>query len=155
MDGDKVLDPDDNCIYNPKAHSTDFRYLQMAALDPQTASTPPVWVVYDNGAEIHQTVNSDPAIAVGDHVLGEVDFEGTFFIEDTSDDDFVGLIFGYQSNAKFCVVSWKKAPQNWFNKAERGVTLKLFHFVVYTTYLQVSKYSIYSATSLTELKRIL
>ncbi|XP_069986871.1 cartilage oligomeric matrix protein-like isoform X2 [Penaeus vannamei] len=124
-DGDKVLDPDDNCIYNPNVHSTDFRHLQMVALDPQTASTPPVWVVYDNGAEIHQTVNSDPAIAVGDHVLGDVDFEGTFFIEDTSDDDFVGFIFGYQSNAKFYVVSWKKAPQNWFNKAERGVTLKL------------------------------
>ncbi|XP_027234001.2 cartilage oligomeric matrix protein isoform X7 [Penaeus vannamei] len=125
LDGDKILDSDDNCIANPSVHSTDFRHLQMVALDPQTASTPPVWVVYDNGAEIHQTVNSDPAIAVGDHVMGDVDFEGTFFVEDTSDDDFVGFIFGYQSNAKFYVVSWKKGPQNWFNKAERGVTLKL------------------------------
>lgn len=40
----------------------------MVALDPQTASTPPVWIVYDNGAEIHQTLNSDPAIAVGMYV---------------------------------------------------------------------------------------
>ncbi|SYZ79387.1 Hypothetical protein TART1_2240, partial [Trichococcus shcherbakoviae] len=125
FDGDKINDVDDNCIKNPNVHATDFRQLQMIALDPQSASTPPVWVVYDDGAEIHQTVNSDPALAIGDHVMIDVDFDGTFFIEDTSDDDFVGFVFGYQSNARFYVVAWKKGPQNWFNQAERGVTLKL------------------------------
>ncbi|XP_063594893.1 cartilage oligomeric matrix protein-like [Penaeus indicus] len=125
FDGDKINDVDDNCIKNPNVHATDFRQLQMVALDPQSVSTPPVWVVYDDGAEIHQTVNSDPALAIGDHVMIDVDFDGTFFIEDTSDDDFVGFVFGYQSNARFYVVAWKKGPQNWFNQAERGVTLKL------------------------------
>ncbi|XP_037794812.1 cartilage oligomeric matrix protein-like isoform X2 [Penaeus monodon] len=125
FDGDRINDANDNCIKNPNVHATDFRQLQMVALDPQSASVPPVWVVYDDGAEIHQTVNSDPALAVGDHVMIDVDFEGTFFVEDTSDDDFVGFVFGYQSNAKFYVVAWKKGPQNWFNQAERGVTLKL------------------------------
>lgn len=98
----------------------------MIALEPQSASDPPVWVVYDNGAEIHQIVNSDPGLAigmyissylnlllvptlqtnslktnlffffffVGNDVMNDVDFEGTFFIEDTSDDDFVGFVFG-------------------------------------------------------------
>ncbi|XP_063594894.1 cartilage oligomeric matrix protein-like [Penaeus indicus] len=125
FDGDRISDYYDNCVKNPTVHSTDFRKLQMIALDPESASVPPVWVVYDDGAEIHQTVNSDPALAVGDHVMIDVDFDGTFFIEDTSDDDFVGFVFGYQSNAKFYVVAWKKGPQNWFNQAERGVTLKL------------------------------
>ncbi|SYZ79390.1 Hypothetical protein TART1_2243, partial [Trichococcus shcherbakoviae] len=125
FDGDKILDSDDNCIANPNVQATDFRQLQLVALNPETPSTPPVWVVYDNGAEIHQTKNSDPAIAVGDHALVNVDFDGTFFIEDTSDDDFVGFIFSYQSNAKFYLVTWKKGPQNWNGQAERGVALKL------------------------------
>ncbi|XP_063591723.1 cartilage oligomeric matrix protein-like [Penaeus indicus] len=125
FDGDKILDSDDNCIANPNVHATDFRQLQLVALNPESPSTPPIWVVYDNGAEIHQNANSDPAIAVGDHTLVNVDFDGTFFIEDVGDDDFVGFIFSYQSNAKFYVVMWKKGPQLWHGQAERGVALKL------------------------------
>ncbi|ROT79306.1 thrombospondin [Penaeus vannamei] len=108
FDGDRITDANDNCIKNPNVYATDFSM-----------------VVYDNGAEIHQIVNSDPGLAIGNDVMNDVDFEGTFFIEDTSDDDFVGFVFGYQSNAKFYVVAWKKGPQDWFNKAERGITLKL------------------------------
>lgn len=37
----------------------------------------------------------------------------------------LNILYSYQSNAKFYVVAWKKGPQDWFNKAERGITLKL------------------------------
>ncbi|ROT79303.1 thrombospondin [Penaeus vannamei] len=64
FDGDRITDANDNCIKNPNVYATDFRQLQMIALEPQSASDPPVWVVYDNGAEIHQIVNSDPGLAI-------------------------------------------------------------------------------------------
>ncbi|XP_042888974.1 cartilage oligomeric matrix protein-like isoform X2 [Penaeus japonicus] len=124
FDGDGYVDAEDNCIKNPTVHLTDFRQLQLVAMEPNS-NTPPVWVVYDNGAEIHQIVNSDPGLAVGDAVMEDLDFEGTFFVEDKSDDDFVGFVFGYQSNAKFYVVMWKKRDQRAYGLANKGVTLKL------------------------------
>lgn len=60
-----------------------------------------------------------------------VDFEGTFFISDKSDDDFVGFVFSYQSNRKFYFVSWKKGYQQYWKSepfladAYAGITIKL------------------------------
>lgn len=48
---------------------------------------------------------------VGPDVLSGVDFEGTFYIDDDTDDDFVGFVFSYQDNRRFYVVTWKKLYQ--------------------------------------------
>ena len=53
-------------------------------------------IIYNKGAEIVQTLNSDPGLAVGYHKFGGVDFEGTFFVDTATDDDYVGFIFSYQ-----------------------------------------------------------
>lgn len=85
----------DNCPNNSMIFETDFSKYQTVALDPEGDSQiDPKWYVYNEGAEIVQTMNSDPGLAVGfDHFIG-VDFEGTFFVDTEIDDDYVGFIFG-------------------------------------------------------------
>ena len=40
----------------------------------------------------------NPGLLVSYTRFGHVDYSGTFFISDTQDDDFAGIVFGYQSN---------------------------------------------------------
>lgn len=122
----------DNCPNNSKIFSTDFRTYQTVALDPVGDSQiDPKWLIYNKGAEIVQTENSDPGLAVGYDAFGGVDFEGTFFVDTEIDDDYVGFVFSYQSNKKFYSVMWKKNIQTYWQatpfraSAEPGIQLKL------------------------------
>ena len=94
---------------NFSIYATDFRTYQTVVLDPHgDAQIDPNWVIYNKGAEIVQTMNSDPGLAVGFHRFGGVDFEGTFFVDTEIDDDYVGFIFSYQ------VISFSKNMHNIF-----------------------------------------
>ncbi|XP_069980586.1 cartilage oligomeric matrix protein isoform X3 [Penaeus vannamei] len=132
QDNDKVIDFQDNCPNNSKIYATDFRTYQTVVLDPEGDSQiDPNWVIYNKGAEIVQTMNSDPGLAVGFHRFGGVDFEGTFFVDTEIDDDYVGFIFSYQDNGNFYTVMWKKNTQTYWQAtpfravAEPGIQLKL------------------------------
>lgn len=108
----------DNCPNNSQIHSTDFRTYQMVDLDPFETSQPdPNWIIYNKGAEIVETLNSDPGLAVGYDAFGGVDFDGTFYVDDKSDDDYAGFIFSYQSNKKFYAVMWKKRKQEYWEQS--------------------------------------
>ncbi|XP_013162547.1 PREDICTED: cartilage oligomeric matrix protein [Papilio xuthus] len=131
-DGDNVTNPLDNCPNNSKIFRTDFREYMTVRLDPEGESQQdPNWVIANDGAEILQTLNSDPGLAVGYDNFGGVDFEGTLFVDTQIDDDYVGFIFGYQNNKRFYVVMWKKNTQTYWQTtpfravAEPGIQLKL------------------------------
>ena len=66
FDKDDIPNYLDNCPNNSKIFSTDFRTYQTVVLDPEGDSQiDPHWVIYNKGAEIVQTQNSDPGLAVG------------------------------------------------------------------------------------------
>ncbi|XP_025831925.1 cartilage oligomeric matrix protein [Agrilus planipennis] len=132
FDLDTVPNDLDNCPNNSLIHTTDFSRYMTVALDPEGESQiDPNWVIYAKGAEIWQTMNSDPGLAVGEDRFGGVDFEGTFYVDTEIDDDYAGFVFSYQSNKKFYVVMWKKHSQPYwqhtpFNAvADPGIQLKV------------------------------
>uniref|UniRef100_A0A646QG12 Cartilage oligomeric matrix protein n=1 Tax=Hemiscolopendra marginata TaxID=943146 RepID=A0A646QG12_9MYRI len=130
-DGDNITNAFDVCPNNSRIYATDFRHYHTVVLDPEGESQiDPNWVIYNQGAEIVQTMNSDPGLAVGHHYFGGVDFDGTFFVDTEIDDDYVGFIFSYQNNGKFYVVMWKQNTQTYWKAtpfravAEPGIQLK-------------------------------
>lgn len=131
-DGDKVPDSFDVCPKNAMVQRTDFRSYYRVALDPiESSQADPNWIVQNQGREVLQTVNIDPGLMVGVRQFGGVDYEGTFYINDDADDDWVGFIFAYQSNRKFYVMAWKKGEQDYWEKkpfeakAIPGIELKM------------------------------
>ena len=96
-----------------------------------TSQLDPQWIVKNNGAEIHQTLNIDPGIAVGDTLFGGVDYKGTYYVAQNFDDDFIGFIFSLQNNRRFYVVMWKGGDQEyWLHTpftavGNAGIQLKL------------------------------
>lgn len=132
FDMDGIRDYLDNCPNNSLIFATDFSKYQTIALDPFGVSqVDPNWVIYNKGAEIVQTVNSDPGLAVGYDAFGGVDFEGTIFVDTDYDDDYIGFIFSYQNNHKFYAAMWKKQQQLYWEAqpfravGEPGIHLKL------------------------------
>lgn len=63
--------------------------------------------------------------------FGGVDFSGTLDVSEQTDDDFVGIVFSYQSNKQFYLVSWKKRDQVHWNshpfraEAVKGIQIKV------------------------------
>ncbi|CAG9833718.1 unnamed protein product [Diabrotica balteata] len=131
-DDDHVINELDVCPTNSLIYQTDFSKYQTIVLDPYgETQIDPIWEIYNHGAEIVQTVNSDPGLAVGHDKFTGVDFEGTFFVDSDEDDDYVGFIFSYQSNRKFYAVMWKKHAQVYWEAepfrafAEPGIQIKV------------------------------
>ncbi|XP_055386338.1 cartilage oligomeric matrix protein-like [Condylostylus longicornis] len=129
-DNDGVKNSFDNCPHNPYISSSDFRKFHTINLDPTSREPKPNWIILANGSEITQTKNSFPTIAIGYENFNGVDYSGTFYVNDDIDDDFIGFIFGYQSNKRFYVVSWKKEYQL-FKKvnAKPGVQISLVNSI--------------------------
>eukprot|EP00794_Sanderia_malayensis_P004541 gene4541-5138_t len=142
-DGDGVPNSKDDFPLNASKNQTDFRkYNQIIFDDKGIDQPPPKWFLFDQGREILQTVNGNPGALIGKSNFGHLIFTGTLSIRSPDngtrpDDDYVGIIFGFQSNRKFYVCSWKRSKQSYsitgstlpYPRAygRQGISLKKFH----------------------------
>ncbi|KAK2177981.1 hypothetical protein NP493_567g04003 [Ridgeia piscesae] len=111
VDGD-ALDKDDHCPRNPTIQGTDFHKYTVVDLLPGVNQSQ--WVLSHKGAEIRQVADIDrPVMLIGPTAYGSVDFSGTWFVNSDQGNDYIGFIFGYQTNKKFYAVLWKHKNLNY------------------------------------------
>ncbi|XP_068740521.1 cartilage oligomeric matrix protein-like isoform X2 [Montipora capricornis] len=135
FDGDGVPDKEDVCPINPQITQTDFLNYKTLTVDTATESEryKPFWKVNKKGDEIQQVENSVATIFIGTQVFHDVEYSGTFYVNSHSDDDIIGIVFGYQSRKKFFVASWKKTTQTYWDNnpfratAEATLNIKKIH----------------------------
>lgn len=69
-------------------------------------------------------------ILAGQDQFMDVEFNGTFFVNDDGD-DYAGFVYNYQSNKRFIVVSWKKTNETYgartpfVSRAMSGIQIKV------------------------------
>ena len=60
---------------------------------------------------------------------GPVDYSGTLYVKGKDGSDYIGVVFGYQSNRKFYVAMWRRENLNYadsnINAGIKGLQLKV------------------------------
>ena len=80
------------------------------------------WNVAGDGTDVFQTTNGAPTFFVSPNEFINTTVTGRFGVETTSDDDFIGFVFGYRSpisangdpdlSAEFILFDWKQNAQS-------------------------------------------
>jgi len=65
---------------------------------------PPQWEFRDDGKEIYQALNSRAGVGLGHHLYGDIDYNGTLYVDDTEDNDWVGFVWGMLDIHNFYIV---------------------------------------------------
>ncbi len=93
------------------------------------------WAVQGGGTSVNQTINGDPTFYVSPDTFINVAIEGSFRVNTSSDDDYIGFVFGFKNPTgnstqyDTYLFSWKRTSQNKYTstgilaRAEEGMTL--------------------------------
>lgn len=84
------------------------------------------WVVSADNLSVVQTINADPSFFLNNLNQTSYSMDGSWKVETSSDDDFMGFVFGYQNSSNFYLFDWKQAYQNepGYGIANEGMTIK-------------------------------
>merc|ERR1711915_31335 len=78
----------------------------------------PTWEDRNNGTELLQKINSQPSVAINKkYKFEDLEYNGTMYIKDKSDNDWVGFVFGYKDVYNFYAVISNR--QSLMGRAER------------------------------------
>ena len=82
------------------------------------------WTVAADGSSVLQSINGLPTFYVSPESFINKEFTGSFGVETTGDDDFVGFVFGYNGQDDFYLFDWKQGVQTYNGRtAQAGFTL--------------------------------
>jgi len=70
-------------------------------------------------------INADPSFYLNNLNQTSYSMDGTWKVETSSDDDYMGFVFGYQNSSNFYLFDWKQGTQSYVGTtANEGMTIK-------------------------------
>ena len=88
---------------------------------------PGSWVLEPGNTAVEQVINADPSFFLNNQNLSSYTVDGNWKVKTTSDDDYMGFVFGYQNSSNFYLFDWKQASQSYVGRtATEGMTIKKF-----------------------------
>lgn len=98
-----------------------FLVIQYELFDQPDAN----WVLSNGNTIATQTVNADASILLSNFDITNKTINGTWRVQTSSDDDFMGFVFGYQGRGKYYLFDWKQSDQNDpLGFAQQGMSIK-------------------------------
>ena len=86
------------------------------------------WVLEPGNTAVKQVINADPSFFLNNLNLSSYSVDGSWQVTTTSDDDYMGFVFGYQNSSNFYLFDWKQVTQGYVGRtAAEGMTIKEFH----------------------------
>ncbi len=84
------------------------------------------WVRSQTNTVALQTQNADASVFLSPSPLGSDLIEGSWRVETSNDDDFIGFVFGFQDDQHFYLFDWKQTDQvqNEWGDSKRGMSVK-------------------------------
>ncbi len=109
------------------AAPVDLGSWSVVAPDLAGGQSPGNWVLSSGNTVVEQTVNADPSFFLNNLNQTSYAMDGSWKVNTTSDDDFMGFVFGYQNPGSFYVFDWKQYDQNAgsvYGYANAGMTVR-------------------------------
>lgn len=84
------------------------------------------WVLSNSDTTVTQTVNTDPTMFLNNIEQTSYGMQGNWRVSNTTDNDFIGFVFGFQDSCHFYIMDWKKANQDesGYGFAQEGFSIK-------------------------------
>ena len=75
-------------------------------------------------------INLFKSDSIGEQSYGAIEYKGTWFVTESTANDYIGFVFGYQNNRKFYLAMWKRAHSNYdatmnYRSGIKGIQLKV------------------------------
>ena len=87
------------------------------------SQTQALWEINPEGTEAEQHRNARASGLLSDFTLKNGQVKGQFKVDTTSDDDYIGFVFGFQDTRNFYLFDWKQTNQD---RALRGMNIKRY-----------------------------
>lgn len=79
------------------------------------------WVLEPGNTAVKQVINADPSFFLNNQNTASYSVDGSWEVTTTSDDDYMGFVFGYQNSSNFtCLIGSRNSRLRWPNRYGRN-----------------------------------